>query len=621
MRDGSFVHKRKKMMLRLLTMTARSPSFASTKAARIAPIALPAYHHLSITIFFAVLLFIAFLPTQAHAGFGNDTGKVLVPTEIGSSISESTQSIARQIDGKLVIGGQCFLPNIGGGFCVARLNIDGSPDTTFNGGLASPAIPGKVSNSVLNQVLDRLFSIAIDGNGKIVAAGSCRASSSTPVSFCLIRLNSNGSLDTTFNAAGTNGAAVGRVAFTFATSAINSDGFGGIAIQPITNKIVIVGGCSGRQCIARLNENGDFDSGFASAASTEGVGRLSFRITDEPEQTNAVVIEPTGKIIVAASCAKDVLNLVQSVCLTKFNESGSLDTSFTGGVGGAGGFRIQAFTSGGASVRLLDENPVALALDGGKLNLLCRHDSLGPKACIYRFNASNGTLDTSFAASEPTPGKLIFQIQDTGNFLASAMSIDPSSTGRLVAVGGCAFTTADATDRYCVARITNTGALDSTFSGPNVNATTGFSYRPSGGGDLPYAVNVDAIGNVFVGGDCNTNMCVAGFDPSGALNSSPCAANVDASSAILATTDGMLIVRSMLNLPGTLAGPRGLGYDVDGDGAVDASRDGIIFLRAMLGFKDASINVGISVPPSVNRKTWTDIRSYLNTRCGMSLAQ
>ncbi len=591
--------------------------FSSACGVRVNSTVATANSRIVIGIFFAFLLFVALLPAQAYAGFGNDTGKVVIPIEIGSTIAESVRSMARQSDGKLVIGGQCFIGGAGLGLCLARLNVDGSLDATFNGGLTNPAIPGKIAISATNRIRETFASIAIDGNGKIVAAGAC-----TENVFCVARFNSNGSVDTSFNAGGTNGAAAGRVAFTFANSAIDIAGFGGMAIQPVTNKIVIVGRCASKQCIARLNENGDFDSGFAPASSIEGTGRFTFNVAGSlPGRANAVVIEPTGKIIVAGSCAESLLDLAKSVCLAKFNDDGSFDTSFTGGAGGAGAFRIRVFTSG-ASVTLINENSVALALDGGKLNLLCKHQFNGPDACLYRFNASNGTIDTSFAPSEPVPGKRVFQIPGISNtFNPTAIAVDPSSPGRLVVVGLCIAGAANGSDKYCVARFTNAGAPDSTFTGPNGDATAGFAFIPGIGGlDSPYAVNVDAAGNVFVGGDCGNNMCVFGFDANGALNSSPCAANVDADPAILATTDGMLIIRSMLNLPGSLTAPRGLGYDVDGDGVINASRDGLIFLRAMLGFKEASINSGISVAAFANRKTWPDIRSYLNTRCGMNLS-
>ena len=562
----------------------------------------------------ALLAAVSLASSPAFAGYGADTGKVLVPAEIGSFTSESGQAVARQTDGKLVIAGRCGTAS-GLGFCAARLNADGSLDSTFNGGLVSPAIPGKVALSLTGELLEQNHSVAIDGNGKIVLAGTCQTGAVSLVRFCAVRFNSDGSVDSTFNAGGSNGAAAGRVAFGFTSSPIQA--FGGMAIQPSDNKIVFVGRCGSKQCIARLNVNGDFDSTFAPASAVEGTGRFTFKVTaSSPERANAVVVDSSGKITVAGSCAADPLDLAKSVCLAKFNADGTFDTTF--GAGGTGAFRIQTFTSG-TFASLINEDSVALAIDGNKLLLLCKHQFNGADACIYRFNASNGSLDGSFAATQALPGKLIFQHPNIGSYEPAALAVDPSSAGRIAIVGRCADTTSMASDKICVARISNAGALDTAFTGPSGNANGGFAYDVGLGLDLGYAVNVDGGGNVYAVGDCGGKMCVLGFDAIGALNSSACAANVDADPAIRATTDGVAIIRSMLGLAGTLPAPRGLGFDVDGDGVIDASRDGLIFLRAMLGFKNASINSGISIATFANRKTWPDLRSYLNTRCGMNL--
>ncbi len=109
-----------------------------------------------------------------------------------------------------------------------------------------------------------------------------------------------------------------------------------------------------------------------------------------------------------------------------------------------------------------------------------------------------------------------------------------------------------------------------------------------------------------------------GYLPGGLPYAQGCTANVDSDPAIHATTDGLAILRSMLNVPGSLTLPRSLSYDVDGDKQVLAEKDGLIFLRAMLGFKDAAVTSGINLS-NARRKTWPELRSYLNAVCGMNL--
>ena len=57
--------------------------------------------------------------------------------------------------------------------------------------------------------------------------------------------------------------------------------------------------------------------------------------------------------------------------------------------------------------------------------------------------------------------------------------------------------------------------------------------------------------------------------------------------------------------------------DIDGDGQVHATTDGLIIMRAMLGMRDT--NVSSAAMPGSPRSTWTDIREFLVTSCGMVL--
>lgn len=57
--------------------------------------------------------------------------------------------------------------------------------------------------------------------------------------------------------------------------------------------------------------------------------------------------------------------------------------------------------------------------------------------------------------------------------------------------------------------------------------------------------------------------------------------------------------------------------DIDGDGQIHATTDGLIIMRAMLGMRDTAVS-SAAVPGSP-RSTWTDIRNFLVTSCGMVL--
>ncbi|MGE7388404.1 calcium-binding protein [Streptomyces sp. NPDC004126] len=89
-----------------------------------------------------------------------------------------------QPDGKIVTAGYAYFD-----FALARYNPNGSPDTAFDG-------DGKVTTDFGANTLDRGTDLALQADGKIVAAGISLAD------FAVSRYNTDGSLDTGFAAGG-----------------------------------------------------------------------------------------------------------------------------------------------------------------------------------------------------------------------------------------------------------------------------------------------------------------------------------------------------------------------------------------------------------------------------------
>ena len=117
------------------------------------------------------------------------SGDGKVTTDFASS-GDQAHGVAIQADGKIVAAGFADVP--GRDFALARYNTDGSLDTTFSG-------DGKVTTDFAGG-LDEAHGVAIQANGKIVAAG--RALVSGNQDFALARYNADGSLDTTFSGDG-----------------------------------------------------------------------------------------------------------------------------------------------------------------------------------------------------------------------------------------------------------------------------------------------------------------------------------------------------------------------------------------------------------------------------------
>jgi hypothetical protein len=61
-------------------------------------------------------------------------------------------------------------------------------------------------------------------------------------------------------------------------------------------------------------------------------------------------------------------------------------------------------------------------------------------------------------------------------------------------------------------------------------------------------------------------------------------------------------------------------YDLDGDGKILATTDGLMLLRALLGMTGTSVTARALPSATPPRSTWSAIRQHLNTTCGMSFA-
>ena len=200
-----------------------------------------------------------------------------------------------QSDGKIVIGGNFTLYNGISRNKVARLNSDGSLDATFNTGT------GLLGNY--------LFSISLQDDGKIIIGGDFTSYNGI-LSKNIARINTDGTLDTTFNiGSGSNG--VIRVTY------IQSDG-----------KIIIGGDFTSfnaisSNSIARLNTNGVVDPTFNSGSGTtyNATQRGIFRFT----------LQSNGKIIISGTFNSYNGNSVPF--LARLNSDGTFDSSFNPGRG------------------------------------------------------------------------------------------------------------------------------------------------------------------------------------------------------------------------------------------------------------------------------------------------
>ena len=167
----------------------------------------------------------------------------------GTGANGEILAMVKQADGKILIGGKFTTYNNVARQKLARLNANGSLDTTFNPGGVGP-------NSDVTSIA------LTPSGGKIVIGGSFTNYNTTGAAAQVARLNSDGTQDLTFDTSpGAN--AIVR----------------GVAVQP-DGKVIIGGDFSSyasvaRGGIARLNTNGaldtTFDPGTVANAGTLGI--------------------------------------------------------------------------------------------------------------------------------------------------------------------------------------------------------------------------------------------------------------------------------------------------------------------------------------------------------------
>jgi uncharacterized delta-60 repeat protein len=179
-----------------------------------------------------------------------------------------THAIALQPDGRILVGGNWSTEGTHGG--IARLNSDGSLDTSFDVGTGADA---------------DVCAIVVQDDGKVVVGGWFSAINGT-ARIAIARLNADGSLDATFDP----GAGATSTFGTTGRGSVNA-----IAIQP--GGRVIIGGWftlfngTARSNLARLNPDGSLDPTF-DAGETAGTGV-------DTEFVQALALQSDGKLLLS----------------------------------------------------------------------------------------------------------------------------------------------------------------------------------------------------------------------------------------------------------------------------------------------------------------------------------
>lgn len=236
-------------------------------------------------------------------GFGTSG---MVTTDFFGNTDDAL-SVILQPDGKIVMAGYAHKnsnDNSSSDFALARYNADGNLDSTFGAA-------GKVTTDFFGH-FDRLYSIAIQPDGKLVAAGyAYHGPDFSTRDAILARYKADGTLDQNFGSGG-------KVATDFIGS---SDGFSAVVIRP-NGKIIAAGtayGSSGAQAaFAQYNSDGSLDSSFGSG------GKATLNVLKS--SIDRVALQSDGKLVGVGNAYPGTTS--SDILLARLKLDGSLDTSF-----------------------------------------------------------------------------------------------------------------------------------------------------------------------------------------------------------------------------------------------------------------------------------------------------
>lgn len=268
------------------------------------------------------------LPRNRFARVNSD-GSIDTTFDPGTGFSSTPRAVVAQPDGKILAVGSFSSYNGVGASGIVRINSDGSRDTSFTASFSSGP-----------------SAIALQSDGKILVGGSFTSVNSVARTG-IARLNADGTLDATFN------------------PIVGSTSINAIVIQP-DGKIVFGGTFTGvngfsRSNFARLFADGSLDQSFTASITTVG----------------KIWPQADGKFVVGLGSS--------SSAISRRNADGSLDSSFT-----SPSFSASSDSVAINALHILADGSMILGGNFSVVNSVSR-------ANLVRLS-SNGTLDVLFAS-------------------------------------------------------------------------------------------------------------------------------------------------------------------------------------------------------------------------------
>ena len=371
-----------------------------------------------------------------------------------------------QDDGKIVAAGDSSLGGGSENIAVARYNVDGSLDESFDG-------DGKVITDISRDIA---AGVQIQPDGKIVVGGQSIVAPSILFGMLAIRYNTDGSLDDTFNGSGivvTDLPGIHSVAKA-------------VLIQP-DSKVLTIGytGFNVDILLARHDTNGQHDGSFG----TDGVALIEFG--NSSDMIFEMAEQPDGKIVAGGYSFDGIRN--QNVSVAKFNANGTIDVNF-----GTGGSVTKAVTFNGFPIDSF-ANEVIVQPDGKILVSVGTYSA--NEYVTLRYN-SDGTPDGSFGKD----GVSTLSLSTEGD-IAYDMALLPD--GKIIIVGQSGFEES----QNWMLRLSQDGTLDPGFgdNGKVLMAVNGRHHNIR-------AVSLQPDGKIVVTGASQNDCLTARYHSDGMLD-------------------------------------------------------------------------------------------------------
>ncbi|WP_291189076.1 hypothetical protein [Dokdonella sp.] len=236
-----------------------------------------------------------------------------------------TYGVAFAPGGKIVVAGTANSASDPGNWdmAVARLNPDLSLDTTFNASGAG-GMPGVrlFAFDLGGGNSDRAYKVAVQPDGKIVAAGAANVALGPVNTAAVARVNADGTPDATFGSNGRVWFGVGPPELNTRAWAVALDSRQNVVLAGITRPYV---SAYDSGYVARLRAtDGALDTGFGD----QGTGWTLFGSNAAAIYFNAVLVQPDGKIVAAGTMSDPVGSSFAYPYVSRLLPTGTDDATF-----------------------------------------------------------------------------------------------------------------------------------------------------------------------------------------------------------------------------------------------------------------------------------------------------